>query len=408
VAFSAGITGCFSVLRRFHEVRQWATRLHILTATSCEEFPYLVTPEYRDAFTIDTVFSSAPDRLAYSRGTASYLPAHLNRSSEEWCKNNPVDIFFGTCSPVDEHGDVHLGPCLMLEHAAVHSAKVVVLACNPNIPVVYGQTGIHVSDVDYFIEADWKVPLGPAPLVDPRLDELGNHIAGLIHDGDCIQLGIGAIPDAVASKLMTKHDLGIHTEMITSAMANLAEAGVITGRKKNFYPNKIVGVFAVGDQHLYDFLDHNTMVEFLSPAYAIDPMVIAQNDNMVSVNTCFSCDLTGQVSSESLGTHQYSGTGGQASTAIGAVRAKNGRSIIAMRSTTQTKNGVVSNINAVHPAGTVTSLHRNDVDYVVTEYGVAHLRGKSIRDRIESLIAIAHPDYRAELRKDAERLHLKY
>jgi acyl-CoA hydrolase len=408
VAFSAGICAPFSVLRRFHEVRQWATRLHILTSTACEEFPYLVTPEYRDTFSTDVVFASAPDRLAFARGTASYLPAHLNRSAEVWCENNPVDIFFGSCSPMDEHGCVHLGPCLKLEYAAAHAAKAVVLECNPNIPVVYGQTGIHVSQVAHFIQSEWKMPLGPAPLVDPRLDDLGSYIAELIHDGDCIQLGIGAIPDAVASKLMTKHDLGIHTEMITSAMANLAEAGVVTGRKKNFHPNKIVGVFAVGDQHLYDFLDHNTMVEFLPTAYAVDPMVIAQNDNMVSVNTCFSCDLTGQVSSEALGTHQYCGTGGQASTAIGAVRAKNGRSIIAMRSTTHTKNGVVSNITAVHPAGTVISLQRNDVDYVVTEYGAARLRGKSIRDRVDSLIAIAHPDYRAELRKDAERLHLKY
>lgn len=408
VGFSTGVTGPFSVLKRFHEVRAWAKNIHILTSSSSEEYPFLVTPEYQDTFRTDIVFSSAADRKAYSLGTASFIPAHLNRSAEEWCRNYPLDLFYGVCSPMDEHGYIHLGPCLMMESTATQSAKVIVLECNPNIPVVYGQTGMHVSEVDFFIETNTEMPLGPAPVVDPLLDDLGNYIAQLIHDGDCIQLGIGAIPDAVASKLMVKHDLGIHTEMITSAMATLAEAGVVNGRKKNFYPGKIVGVFAAGDRHLYEFLDHNTMVEFLPMSYAVDPMVIAQNDNMVSVNTCFGCDLTGQISSEAIGTHQYSGTGGQASTAIGAVRSKNGRSIIAMRSTAKTKLGVVSNISAIHPAGTVVSLHRNDVDYVVTEYGIAHLRGRSIRQRIDNLIAVAHPDYRAQLRKDAERLHLKY
>lgn len=408
VGFGTGVTGPISILRRFHEVRGWARNIHVLTASSLEDYPFLVEPAYQDTFKTDVVFSSASDRKAYALGTASFIPAHLNNSAVDWLKNYPLDIFYGVCSPMDEHGYIHLAPCLMLESACLDATKMVVLECNPNIPVVYGATAIHVNDVDYFVETNTRMACGPAPVIDPRYEELGNYIAELIHDGDCIQLGIGGIPDAVASKLMDKHDLGIHTEMITSAMATLAEAGVVNGKRKNFYPGKIVGVFAVGDQHLYDFLDHNTTVEFLPMSCAVDPRVISRNDNMVSINTCFSCDLTGQVSSEALGTHQYSGTGGQASTAIGAVYSKGGRSIIATRSTTNTKNGVVSNINAIHPAGTVISLHRNDVDYIVTEYGIAPMRGRSIRQRIDNLIAVAHPDYREELRKDAERLHLKY
>ena len=408
IAFSCGITGPLSILRRFHEVSAWAENIHVLTSSSQEDYPYLVDPAYKDVFENDIVFSSASDRKAYARGTASFIPAHISNSAEDWVKNYPVDVFYGTCSPMDEHGYIHLAPCLMLESACLASAKTVVLECSPHIPVVFGATSIHVTDVDYFIESDMRLVYGPEPVRDPRNDMLGEYIAELIHDGDCLQLGIGGIPDAVAKKLDSKHDLGIHTEMLTSSMAYLAEAGVINGRRKNIYNGRMVGVFAVGDQHLYDFLNHNTAVEFLPMSFVVDPRTIGRNDNMVSVNTCFSCDLTGQVSSEAIGTHQYSGTGGQACTAVGASYSKGGRSIIAMRSTAETKHGVVSNISAVHPAGTVISLSRNDVDYIVTEYGIAHLRGRSIRQRIDNLIAIAHPDYRAELRREAERLHLRY
>ena len=408
VTFSSGVAGPLSILRRFHEVAGWARNVRVLTSSSQEEYPYLVDPAYRDVFETDVVFSSPGDRAAYANGTASYLPAHMNNAAKDWVRIHPVDIFYGTCSPVDEHGYIHIAPSMMLEAPCLAAAKTIVMECSPNIPVVYGSTSIHVSDVDYFVESDMSLIVGRAAPDDPRNDTLGDYIAELIHDGDCLQLGIGGIPNAVARKLFCKHDLGIHTEMLTNSMADLAEAGVINGRKKNFFTGKIVGVFVLGDKHLYDFLDHNTTVEFHPASFVLDPRVIGRNDNMVSVNTCFCCDLTGQVASEAIGTRQYSGTGGQACTAVGASYSRGGRSIIAMRSTAMTKNGLVSNINAVHPAGTVVSLHRADVDYIVTEYGIAPLRGRSIRQRIENLIAVAHPDYREELRRDAERLHLKY
>ena len=408
VTFSSGVAGPLSILRRFHEVAGWADGIHVLTSSSQEEYPYLVDPAYRGVFDTDVVFSSPGDRAAYARGTASYLPAHLNNAAKDWVRNYPVDIFYGTCSPVDEHGYIHLSPSLMLEAPCLASAKTVVMECSPNIPVVYGSTSVHVSDVDYFVESDMSMICAPTVPDDPRNDILGDYIAELIHDGDCLQLGIGGIPNAVSRKLFGKHDLGIHTEMLTNSMADLAEAGVINGKKKNIFTGKIVGVFVYGDQYLYDFLDHNTTVEFYPASFLLDPRVIGRNDNMVSVNTCFGCDLTGQVSSEAIGTHQYSGTGGQACTAVGASYSRGGRSIIAMRSTAMTKQGRVSNISAVHPAGTVVSLHRGDVDYIVTEYGIAPMRGRSIRQRIENLIGVAHPDYREELRREAERLHLKY
>ncbi|HNZ50852.1 MAG TPA: acetyl-CoA hydrolase/transferase C-terminal domain-containing protein, partial [Bacilli bacterium] len=229
----------------------------------------------------------------------------------------------------------------------------------------------------------------------------------IINDGDTIQLGIGGMPNAVAKSLYGKKDLGIHTEMLTSEMAKLIKAGVITGKKKTLHPGKHVACFVLGDQALYDFIDDNPSVMILNGAYVNDPYIIGLNDNQVSINSTIEIDLTGQCASESIGTRQFSGTGGQSDTAVGAQNSKNGRSFIALYSTAMVRNPVtgikeeVSKIVTTLNQGAAVSLSRNDVDYVVTEYGVVRLRGTNVRERAKLLISIAHPKFREQLTKEA-------
>jgi acyl-CoA hydrolase len=234
--------------------------------------------------------------------------------------------------------------------------------------------------------------------------QIGDHIASLVEDGSTIQLGIGEIPNAAALSLKGKKDLGVHTEMLVDSMMELYEAGVITNKKKTYYKDKFVCTFAMGSPKLYEWLDNNMAVEFVRGKWANDPALIKLNSKMVSINTCIMVDLMGQISSESIGTNQYSGTGGQADTAIGAVEGTDGKgkSIIACRSTA--KGGSISTIVPVLPAGTAVTLHRSNTDYVVTEFGVASLRGKSIKERSEELIKIAHPKFRAELKEEAQKI----
>jgi acyl-CoA hydrolase len=226
----------------------------------------------------------------------------------------------------------------------------------------------------------------------------------MVDDGSTIQLGIGGIPNALAQALMDKKELGVHTEMFTDGMVDLFEAGVITGKKKTLWRGKMVGTFALGTKKLYNFIDSNLAVEFQQGCVTNDPYIIGQNYKMVSINTALTVDLTGQVCSEAIGNKQYSGTGGQVDTHRGAQRSSEGKGIIALRSTA--RKGSISTITAQLPPGSKVTLGRNDIDYVVTEYGIAHLKGKTIKERIEALINIAHPDFRSELRSEADKLHL--
>jgi acyl-CoA hydrolase len=281
---------------------------------------------------------------------------------------------------------------------------------NPNLPRTFGDLELHIDDVDYVIETDYEIPT--LPDIEPNEKDLliGQFIADQINDGDCIQLGIGGIPNAVAASLMDKKDLGIHTEMMTTGMMKLMKAGVVNGKRKNVNRGKAVCTFALGSKELYDFIDDNPSIVIKDGYWVNDPWVIGQNDNQVSINTTIEVDLTGQCASESIGPVQYSGTGGQADTAIGAQRSKNGRSYIALYSTANVKNketGERSPISKIVPMlkqGAAVTLSRSDVDHVVTEYGIAKLRGASVRERTKRLIAIAHPDFREGLRQEAIRL----
>ena len=278
------------------------------------------------------------------------------------------------------------------------------LEVNPGLPRTLGETQVHVSKVDYFVENDLEVPTLPSPTPSKTDLAIGANIADLVEDGSTIQLGIGGIPNAAALALKDKKDLGVHTEMLVDSMMELYEMGVITNARKSLKRGKFVTTFAMGSRKLYDWLDDNVAIEFLRGSWVNDPAVISQNSRMVSINTCISVDFTGQVASESIGTSQYSGTGGQSDTAQGAVDGTDGlgKSIIACSSTA--KNGTVSTIMPTLPEGSAVTLHRSHVDHVVTEQGVARLRGRTVRERTQELINVAHPDFRSELKEQARKL----
>ncbi|MPN08513.1 Butanoate coenzyme A-transferase [bioreactor metagenome] len=239
------------------------------------------------------------------------------------------------------------------------------------------------------------------PEIGPEEKAIGEHVASLIHDGDTIQLGIGSIPDAAAMAFRGKKDLGVHTEMITSSVADLAEEGVINNKRKSYFKDRMLGTFIFGDEKLYRFVDRNPAIQLMDSEFVNNPFEIAKNDNMVSVNTSMAVDLTGQAASETIGTLQYSGSGGQNDTAEGAIHAKNGRSILALKSTA--KNGTVSAVSACLPLGSVVTLSRNNVDYIITEFGIAKMKGMDVSERAQALIAIAHPDFREALTAEAKK-----
>ena len=365
---------------------------------------FMSDPIYKDTFDMDITFLMGATRKGREKGLFSFYPGDLHNGAGRWIEVNGCNVFIAAATPMDEHGYFMVPLCLIHERTFWEAADRIILQVNPKLPRIYGDTELHIRDVDMIVEAETTLPYLPQSEPTDLEKTIGAYVASLVNDGDCIQLGIGGIPDAAALALMDKHDLGIHSEMITNSMGDLIEAGVITGRKKNFFPGKVVGTFAYGTQKLYDLLNENPSVRMLRGETVNNPQLVAQNDNFVSINACLSVDLTGQVCSETIGSRQFSGSGGQADMAVGAAHAKNGRNIIATASTK--KGGTVSTITAQLEKGSVVTLSRNELDYVVTEYGIAPLRGRSIRQRVENLIAIAHPDFRKELREEARQLLL--
>ncbi len=389
-------------LDNLHRLYGRVEHLTMLDGLTMRDHPFMVDPKYDGLVYANCAFMMGPARKAAELGRLSYIPGDLHCNARHWLEFHKPRIFVGMVAPMDDHGFFTLSMCLIHEMEALEASDIVVLEVNPSMPRVFGDTEIHIRDVDYIVEVNTPLPILPRSKPTDVQQEIGRNVAGLIHDGDCIQLGIGGIPDAITANLMDKHDLGVHTEMINTGMIELALAGVITGKKKNINKGKLVADFAMGEQLLYDYLHLNPSILIKRGAYVNDPYVIMQNDNMVSVNTALSIDLTGQVCSETIGFRQYSGAGGQFDTAFGASHAKNGRAIIAVESTR--KHGQISNIVSALAPGSAVSLSRNSVDYVVTEYGVARLRGATIRERIDALISVAHPDYRAELRRQAQQI----
>lgn len=359
-------------------------------------------PEYADVFTVEGWFYAPALRKAHSQGNMSFIPNHLHLAAIKRLYHRKPDIFVGTATMPDKHGYVSLSLSNTYEKRMIEQAKMVILEINPNMPYTLGDVQMPAWEADYLVEVDYMPPETPDAPFSEKDQIIGQYIADMVDDGSCIQLGIGGIPNAVAAKLDTKNDLGVHTEMMTTNMMRLAKMGVINGKCKQAEKGKIVATFAMGTQELYEYMDYNPSIAIMDGAWVNDPYTIARNDNMVSINTSLEVDLTGQCASESLGSKQFSGTGGQADTAIGAQMSKNGKSIIALYSTAMVKqpDGTRKEVSKIVPQlmpGATVSLSRMDVDRVVTEYGVAELRGTSLRERVEKLINIAHPKFRDEL-----------
>lgn len=387
-----------------------ADRVKNVTVTNClPTHPSEIYDEkYIDSFNVDGWFYAPQLRKAHTNGNVSFIPNHLHLAATKRLDFVKPNIYVGAASMPDKHGFVSLSLSNTYERRMMDAADIVILEINPNMPYTMGSF-VSVDDIDYFVLANYEAPtIEEAPFSEKDI-AIGKFIADMVPDGSCIQLGIGGIPNAVAAALETKNDLGVHTEMLTTGMMRLAQMGVINGRRKQVEKEAMVCAFALGSKELYEFMDYNPSVAVMDGAWANDPYVIARNDGQVSINTTLEVDLTGQCASESLGSRQFSGTGGQSDTAVGAQNSKGGKSIIALYSTAMVKDRetgerkMVSKIVPQLMQGAAVSLSRNDVDRVVTEYGVAELRGTNIRERVSRLIAIAHPDFRDKLREDAVR-----
>lgn len=353
--------------------------------------------KYAQLFKVNTFFIGDENlRQAIAEGRADYTPCFLSEVSSLFSEDIlPLDAALIMVSPPDKYGYCSLGVAVDICLSAAKQAAKVIAQINPAMPRTCGQTYMHVSEFDAVLQQPQTLPQVSPPELNSVAERIGQYVAMLVEDGSTLQLGIGNIPESVLRYLSNHKDLGVHSEMITDGFIELVKSGVINNRKKTFHPGKLVASFCVGSQQLYDFVDDNPHVEFYPSNYVNKASNIARNDKMVAINSALEVDLTGQVVADSIGYQFYSGIGGQVDFVSGASMSKGGKPIIALPSTA--KNGSVSRIVAhiTEGAGVVTS--RGNVHYVVTEYGVAALRGKSIRERALELIRVAHPKFRAEL-----------
>ena len=328
----------------------------------------------------------------------SEIPSHIERGQI------PADVVFTMASPMDAHGyfSISLGADYTL--AAIAKARAVVLEVNPNVPFACGNCHVHLSQVTALVESSEPVLEVGLPKIGPVQEAIGKYVADLIDDGSTLQIGYGGIPDAVVMQLTQKRDLGIHTEMIGDGILTLVESGAVTNRRKNYLPGKMVATFALGSNRLYRLMDRNPALEIHPVDFTNDPMLAGLNDKLVAINATLQIDLLGQCGSESLGHSPYSGTGGQSDFVRAANRSRGGKAFIVVPSTA--RNDTLSRIVPTLAPGTHVSTSKNDVNYVVTEYGVAQLRGKPAKQRAQELIAIAHPAFRTELTEQAKRINL--
>ncbi|HSE47745.1 MAG TPA: acetyl-CoA hydrolase/transferase C-terminal domain-containing protein [Terriglobales bacterium] len=372
--------------------------VHLLTLGRAD----YIRPEMAGHFRHNAFFIGGNVREAVNDGRADYTPVMLSEIESLFESGAmPLDVALIQVSPPDAHGFCSFGVGIDTTLTAARVADIVIAQVNAEMPRTFGDSFIHVHDLDLIVEANQPLCELPPHEVSPMHRAIARNVADLIDDGATLQLGIGGIPDAVLPFLMDRRDLGIHTELISDNVIPLIEAGIITGARKTFKPRKIILGFLLGTKRLFDFADNNPIFEFHPSAYTNDPAFIARNDNMVAVNSALQIDLTGQVCSDSMGTQFYSGIGGQVDFIRGASRAKGGKPIIALPSTA--KGDTISRIAPTLTPGSGVVTSRGAVHYVVTEYGTAYLHGKSIRQRAESLIAIAHPKFRNELYEYCER-----
>ena len=366
--------------------------VHMMTMGSA---PY-VAPEMAGHFRHNAIFIGANVRDAINDGRADYTPIYLSEIEDLFISGAmPLDIALVQVSPPDAHGFCSFGVGVDTTLTASNQARYVVAQVNDQMPRTYGDCFIHVSEIDAVVESSRPLCEMKKPPVTEMHTAIARNVAGLIEDGSVLQTGIGGIPDAVLSFLMDRKDLGVHSELVSDGVIPLIEAGVLTGARKNFKPRKIIVGFVLGTKKIFDFVDDNPIFEFHPTAYVNDPGFIARNDNMVAINSALQVDLTGQVCSDSIGNQFYSGIGGQVDFLRGASRSKGGKPIIAISSVA--KGGAISRIVPMLSPGAGVVTSRGLVRYVVTEFGVAYLHGKSIRERAQALIEIAHPKFREEL-----------
>ena len=372
---------------------------HILTFADA---PY-VEPQYQEAFRVNALFIGPNVRKAVQAGEADFTPIFLSEIPGLFRNGHlPIDVVLISVSPPDEHGFCSFGVEVGTTKPASESARLIIAEVNRQMPRTLGDCFIHVSRLDHVVEVDYPLPQAPQGGTSEQHMQIGQHIAELIPDGATLQMGIGSIPDAVLHNLGSHKDLGVHTELFSDGVIDMVETGVITCSRKTFHPGKIVSGFLFGSQRLYEFAHNNPIIEMHPTDYVNDPFNIAQNEKMVAINSAIQVDLTGQVCADSIGPRLFSGVGGQLDFIRGAARSKGGLPIVAFLSTA--KDDAITRIVPMlnQGAGVVTT--RNDVHYLVTEYGVASLYGKTVRQRAKELIKIAHPKFRDELTAAAREL----
>ncbi|MBE2227049.1 MAG: acetyl-CoA hydrolase/transferase family protein [Ignavibacteria bacterium] len=371
------------------------------------EAPYM-KPEMEGHFRHNGFFLGGNTRKHVNAGKADFMPIFLSEIPYliKHDTKHKVDVVFIQVSPPDMHGFCSMGVAVDCTKAAVHVAKYVIAQINPRMPRVHGDSFIHINDIDFAFE--YEQPLQELPGMhaekDPEetkvFEKIGQNIADLIEDGSTLQMGIGAIPDAVLARLTDRKDLGIHTEMFSDGAIPLIESGVINCDKKTLLRGKIVTSFVLGSHKLFEYIHENPFVEMRTTEFVNDPFTIARNDKMIAINSCLQVDMTGQVCSDSIGYNFYSGFGGQVDFIRGAARSKGGKPIIALQSTA--KKGTISRIVPRLEEGAGVTTSRGDVHWVVTEYGAVDLHGMNVRERVHALINIAHPDFREEIERAAK------
>lgn len=388
----------------------------LVNCSSMVEHPEFEDAKLKEIIEYRSWFFGGAQRKAAKMGYLSAIPGHTTSIIRKALDRNKVkgrrNVFMTTVSPMDSEGYFSLSTGALIEWDLAKTADLVIFEVNANAPRTFGDTMIHISEVDALVASQREVPELPnVPFTDVE-DRIGKYIAELVADGSTIQLGIGGIPNAVAANLMDKKHLGIHTELFTESMVDLIKNGVVDNTCKGFNDGKSICTFAMGTKKTYEFLHNNKDVEFKSAQYANNPINIGKNKNFVSINSALEIDLYGQCASEAVGYNQFSGTGGQVDTVVGSQLSPGGKSIMAIPSSFMAKvpgseeRILKSKIVAQLQPGTVVTTSRNDIDYVVTEYGIAWLRGASVKERVLELVEIAHPDFRDKLMKEAKEFGL--
>ncbi len=410
IACSAAASEPQLFLSNIHRVAERTKNVSIWLSLTKRSYPFLEIPEYGNKFKIRSTYYTKPLRDAQSiLDDVSYVPTHLRKTAITILAGGAPDVFVGTCAP-PQNGKVSLGLSCVYERELIENAKIIILEVNPNIPFTLGDVIIDESDVDYFIDSPQPLIPDDLPPLSEKDEKIAQYISEYINDGDCLQIGIGSIPNAIVQKLDNKNDLGIHTELISDGIVELAKKGIVNGKRKNIDTGKMVTTIVLGSQQLYEYCQNNPNIMVKRCAYTNAYSTLAQIDNQVSINTSLEVDLTGQCCSESIATRQFSGTGGQADTAIGSQMARGGKSFIALYSTANVRTGngderkEISKIVPTLKPGATVSLMRNDLHHLVTEYGVVNVRGLSISERANAIISIAHPKFRDELNYEAKRL----